>query len=90
MSIRRGLKRRKIQATAIISAVPKINPSNGDKKMNATVFAMPDDTSDPVPDLASAAPISPPISACDDDDGIPKIHVMRFHVIAPISAPKIT
>ena len=39
---------------------------------------------------ASAAPTSPPISACDDDDGSPKYQVIRFHAIAPTSAAKTT
>ena len=36
------------------------------------------------------APTSPPISACELDDGMPKYQVIRFQLIAPISAPKIT
>ena len=35
---------------------------------------------------ASPAPTMPPISACDDDDGMPKYQVMRFQVIAPTRA----
>ena len=35
---------------------------------------------------ASAAPTSPPISACEDDDGRPYHQVSRFQPIAPISA----
>ena len=35
---------------------------------------------------AMPTPIRPPIRACDEDDGMPKYHVMRFHVIAPIRA----
>src|ERR1700754_2314348 len=31
----------------------------------------------------------PPISACDDDEGTPNHHVMRFQVIAPINPAKI-
>ena len=38
------------------------------------------------PDCASAAPTRPPISACDDDDGRPSHHVIRFQMIAPITA----
>src|SRR6478736_5052037 len=34
----------------------------------------------------SAAPHRPPISACDDDDGRPRHHVIRFQAIAPSSA----
>src|SRR5437870_3987740 len=38
------------------------------------------------PDWTSAAPISPPIRACDELDGRPTHHVRRFHAIAPIRA----
>src|SRR3954470_21250799 len=41
------------------------------------------------PTEATAAPIMPPISACDDDDGTPNHHVTRFQVIAPIRPAKI-
>ena len=37
-------------------------------------------------EAASAAPTSPPMRACEDDEGRPKYHVIMFHVIAPISA----
>src|SRR3954454_21299946 len=39
---------------------------------------------------ASAAPTSPPISACDDDEGSPKYQVIMFQAIAPIRAAKTT
>ena len=32
----------------------------------------------------------PPISACEDDDGSPNHHVVRFQAIAPMSPPKTT
>ena len=35
---------------------------------------------------ARAAPPSPPMRACDEDDGRPYHHVSRFHPIAPTSA----
>ncbi len=38
---------------------------------------------------AMAAPTRPPIRACEEDDGNPKYHVIRFQVIAP-SSPAIT
>src|ERR687885_761646 len=38
------------------------------------------------PDCTSAAPTSPPISACDELDGSPNHHVSRFQAIAPSSA----
>src|SRR5690606_6185648 len=39
---------------------------------------------------ASAAPISPPISACEDDDGSPNHQVIRFQVMPPSSAHRIS
>ena len=41
-------------------------------------------TPDP-PTAASIAPITPPISACDELEGSPQPHVIRFQAIAPIS-----
>src|SRR6202161_4529201 len=35
------------------------------------------------PAAASVAPITPPMSACDELDGIPKYQVSRFQVIPP-------
>ena len=37
---------------------------------------------------ARAAPTRPPMSACDDDEGSPNHQVIRFQVMAPISAAK--
>src|SRR3954462_4736043 len=37
---------------------------------------------------ARPAPTSPPMRACDDDDGRPKYQVARFQAIAPISPAK--
>ena len=42
------------------------------------------------PALATAAPTIPPTSACDDDDGSPRIAVTTFQTIAPTSPAKIT
>src|SRR5690606_31655623 len=38
---------------------------------------------------ASAAPIRPPISACDEDDGRPSHQVIRFQTMPPTSAHRI-
>src|SRR5438067_13050148 len=35
------------------------------------------------PAATSVAPTTPPMSACEELDGIPKYHVMRFQAIAP-------
>src|SRR5579884_654927 len=37
-----------------------------------------------LPTAASSAPITPPIRACEELEGSPKYHVMRFHTIAPV------
>src|SRR5690606_9491497 len=39
---------------------------------------------------ASAAPISPPINACEDEDGSPNHQVIRFQVMPPSSAHRIS
>ena len=36
------------------------------------------------------APISPPNSACDDDDGRPSSHVSMFQVMAPMRPARMT
>ena len=46
--------------------------------------------SDDAPALAITAPTMPPISACDELDGMPYHQVTPFQTIAPISAPKTT
>src|SRR5512145_3493953 len=66
-------------------------PSSGARKMKEIVANhLPGKTSALKPALEIAAPPSPPIRACDDDEGIPPHQVMRFQVIAPTSAPSIT
>ena len=42
----------------------------------------------PIPTAAIIAPSTPPISACEEDDGMLKYHVTRFQRIAPISPAK--
>ena len=37
------------------------------------------------PAATITAPTTPPISACEDEDGMPSLHVSRFHVIPPSS-----
>ena len=65
-------------------------PSIGETMMNAAVLMMPGASSGAMPAFETAAPIMPPMSACDELDGIPKYQVMRFQDIAPMSAPKIS
>ena len=42
------------------------------------------------PWATSIAPTMPPMSACDELDGSPKYHVIRFQAIAPTSPPNTT
>src|SRR3954468_20881737 len=53
-----------------------------------TLPTRPPGTRASVPWAATAAPTTPPISACDELDGRPKYQVTTFHVIAPISPLK--
>ena len=51
---------------------------------------MPGQTTALMPLLAVPAPTSPPIRACELDDGMAPHQVIRFQPMAPISAPKMT
>src|SRR5919112_255051 len=54
----------------------------------ATFSMMPSPITASAPSAAKAAPTTPPISACEEDDGRPKYHVRRFQKIAPINPAK--
>ena len=90
MSTRSGELRRKIHDTATIISEPSRKPSSGETKMKATVLKMPPPISWPAPALAITAPTMPPISACDELDGMPYHQVTMFHTMAPTSAPNTT
>src|SRR4051812_34803087 len=55
-----------------------------------TLASTPSHSTPLLPTAASVAPSTPPISACEDDDGIPNHHVVRFQAIAPTKPAKIT
>src|ERR1700709_2024395 len=42
----------------------------------------------PEPAPTKVAPTTPPISACEEEDGIPNHQVARFQLIAPIRPPR--
>ena len=71
VSTLRGVERTNTHDTSTIMIEPRMKPSSGEMTMNSTVLSRPPPTSAPVPDLATAAPTRPPISACEDDDGMP-------------------
>jgi hypothetical protein len=59
-------------------------------KIKATILIIPPAITAPQPELATAAPIKPPTSVCDELDGNPSHQVIRFHVNAAIRAAPIT
>src|SRR5215475_8525199 len=85
-----GWPLRKIHRTAVITMYPRMKPTIGDRNIGRiTLLVMPCHNTCVSLD-ASAAPMRPPISACDDDDGRPKYQVIRFQVMAPNSPAKTT
>ena len=74
-----------------MTANPPTSPSTGESTIGTTTLSkmLCHFTLAPAPaqPAASAAPPSPPISACDDDDGMPRHQVIMFQQIAPTSAP---
>ena len=63
------------------------NPITGDASAGSATFSqMPCHCTPRDPDCTSAAPTSPPMSACVELDGSPSHHVKRFQTIAPKSA----
>ena len=73
---------------AIIKAIKP--PIKGAKKINKITFKIspPAITSNPA--CATAAPANPPISVCDDEDGIPNRHVNKFQNVAASKPARIT
>jgi hypothetical protein len=86
---RLGLELRKIHRMATITKYARTNPISGDSIIGITTLSRITDQCTEA-DAATAAPTRPPISACDDDEGSPRRHVMRFHTIAPISPDSTT
>ena len=60
------------------------------RKIKEAVFMITDELTASKPAQATAAPANPPISVCDEEDGIPNHHVNRFQIIAAIRPAKIT
>jgi hypothetical protein len=66
-----------------------IIPSIGATTMNITIFKTPGKITDPKPLPVTAAPTKPPTRVCDELDGRPSHHVMRFQIIAAVTAEEI-
>ena len=82
-----------------IIAIPKVKPTSGELTIGINTFqSMPlfsvqtaavfdhINTSILLPPAAKAAPHKPPIKAWLEEDGNPKAQVIRFQIIAPVSA----
>jgi hypothetical protein len=69
---------------------PETKPRAGENTTAEPVLIKPLQTMVPMPALAIPAPTSPPISACELDEGMPRAQVNRFQLIAHINAPKMT
>src|SRR5918992_6399850 len=72
-----------------IDMPPTRNASSGATSAGTTTLStMPEPNTASAPSATNAEPTTPPISACDDDDGRPKYHVSRFQKIAPTRPAK--
>ena len=85
-----GVERTDSQDTIATSTSASRNPTSGDSTIASSVFDRPVQTAAEIPAFAMPAPTSPPISACELDEGIPSAQVIRFQTMAPTSAAKIT
>ena len=86
-----GRTRRKPHRISTMSRPASRNPITGlVSPGQTTLFQSAPQSTGSCPPRAIAAPISPPTSACDDDEGRPSRHVSRFHPIAPVSAASST
>ena len=86
---RPGCAWRKPHNSATIARYASPKPTSGESTIGTTTLSITPDHCT-VCDAAIAAPISPPISACEDDEGSPKYQVTRFQAIAPSSAENTT
>ena len=89
-STAKGVCRRSSHDTTRTSASASRKPASGESTIADVVLSRPDQTMAPLPALATPAPTSPPISACEELDGMPSTQVMMFHAMAPARAEKMT
>src|ERR1700680_2389833 len=85
-----GVERTDSQDTIATSASASRNPTSGDSTIASNVLDRPLQTAAESPALAMPPPTSPPIKACELEDGMPNPHVIRFQTIAPTRAAKMT
>ena len=83
-----GFCLRNSHMNASISKKARVKPANGEITIGISTLSTIVCQCTVAP-AAMAAPPSPPMSACDDDDGRPSHQVVRFQMMAP-SRPHIT
>src|SRR5262249_51545295 len=82
-----GRTRRKIHRRATITKKATTKPIVGERTRGMRTFSVRAvHLKACVPACATTAPASPPTSACEELDGIPYHHVMRFQIDAPMRA----
>src|SRR3954454_6904747 len=84
-----GVERTDAQDTIATSTIASKNPTSGESTIASKVLDNPLHTAAEIPALAIPAPTSPPINACELEEGMPSPQVIRFQTIAPTSAAKI-
>src|SRR5215213_918212 len=84
--VRDGFRRRNPHMIASITRNAKPKPTNGDSTIGMTTLSRITDQCTTLPE-AMAAPTSPPMRACEDDEGSPKYQVIRFQAVAPSRPP---
>ncbi len=67
-----GVERTEAQDTIATSTSASRNPTSGDSTIASMAFDRPLQTAAEMPALATPPPTSPPISACELDEGIPE------------------
>src|SRR5947208_5634522 len=85
-----GTRRWTIQVATIMTMLPSANPISGESTMKTAILRMPSATNPSTPSAGSVAPMRPPASACDEEEGRPHHQVRRFQRMAPTSAAKMT
>ena len=86
-----SLRRRVDRYATRVATIAARPQTNGATNAGTITFdASPLQSTPAVPSATSTDPITPPTSACEDEDGIPAYHVITFQTIAPISPAKIT
>jgi hypothetical protein len=86
----RGAEPLHVHMRPSISTKANTIPSSGETTMKMIVFPKLGPFTTVQPAWAMPAPITPPISACDDEVGRPSHQVVRFQAIAPTSPANTT